>query len=83
MRFTVIWDESVQDELARIWLQAADQQAVADAADHIDQLLKFSPEGVGQAYDGDRRLIVEPLEVIYSVSMEDCMVRVLHVDLLS
>ena len=83
MRFTVIWDESVQDELARIWLQAADQQAVADAADHIDHLLKFSPERVGQAYDGDRRLIVEPLEVIYSVSMEDCMVRVLHVDLLS
>jgi hypothetical protein len=81
MRYTVVWDPDAQDDLARIWMQAHDPQAVADASDQIDRLLKTSALTVGEDYGPDRRLIVEPLEVIYSVSPDDCLVQVLQVAL--
>jgi hypothetical protein len=76
MRSTVAWDRDAQDELARLWMQAPDQQAVADAADEIDRLLAVSAATVGEQFGPARRLIVEPLEVIYTYSPDDCMVRV-------
>jgi hypothetical protein len=62
-------------------MQAPDQQALTDASDEIDRLLRMSALTVGEDYGPDRRLIVEPLEVIYSVSPDDCLVRVLQVAL--
>ena len=82
MRCTVVWDPDAQDELARFWMQASDPQALADASDEIDRLLKSSALTVGEEFGSDRRLIIEPLEVIYTVSPDDCLVRVLQVDLL-
>ncbi len=79
MRCTVTWTQSAQDELALIWAKALNRQAVADAANRIDRLLRFSPMTVGDEYGTDRRLFVEPLEVIFSVSPDDCMVSVLQV----
>jgi hypothetical protein len=35
MRYAVVWVKSAEDELALIWVQAADQQAVTDAANRI------------------------------------------------
>jgi hypothetical protein len=79
MRCTVVWDEEAQDELTRIWTRVSDRQAVADTSDYIDQLLRSSAERVGEEYGSDRRLLVTPLEVIYNVSPDDCMVKVLQV----
>jgi hypothetical protein len=79
MRCTVVWDPAAQDDLARIWMRATDQQAVADAADEIDLLLRFSALDLGEEVGADRRLIREPLMVVYTVSPEDCLVRVLTV----
>lgn len=81
MRCTVIWDSDAQDELARFWLQAPDPQAVTDAANEIDRLLKHSALSVGEDFGPDRRLIVEPLEVIYTVVPDDCLVHVTQVAL--
>ena len=56
-----------------------DRKAVADAANRIDRLLRFSPITVGEEYGADRRLMVDPLEIIFSVYPDDCMVKVLQV----
>jgi hypothetical protein len=48
MRFTVIWTGAAQNELALIWTQALDRQAVADAANRIDRLLRFAPMTAGE-----------------------------------
>ena len=79
MRCTVVWDPGALDELARLWMAASDPQAVTAAADEIDRLLRDRALVVGEEYGTDRRLVEEPLEVIYSVSPDDCLVRVLQV----
>ena len=38
-RYTVVWVRSAQDELAELWLEAADRNAVTTAAQAIDQEL--------------------------------------------
>ena len=79
MRCTVVWVPPAKSELARIWTEAPDKQAVTDAADEFDRLLRSKPLAVGEDYGEDRRLVIDPLEVIYAVSPDDCMVRVLWV----
>jgi hypothetical protein len=36
MKYTVVWLLQAENELADIWNNASDRQAVADAADRID-----------------------------------------------
>jgi hypothetical protein len=79
MRYTLVWIPDADDELARIWTDAPDKRAVADATNEIERVLKHSPLSAGQEYDDDRCLVIGPLEVIYTVSPADCMVRVLWV----
>jgi hypothetical protein len=79
MRYTLVWIPSADDELARIWMDASDRRAVADATNEIERLLKREPLSVGEEYDDDRRIVIDPLEVIYTVSPDDCMVRVIWV----
>jgi hypothetical protein len=79
MRYTVTWDESAQDELARLWVQASDRKAVERASNEIDHALRFRPLGVGSEDGEDRRLTLLPLQVLYNVSPDDCRARVLFV----
>ncbi len=76
MPYTVSWLPGPEAALARIWNQAPDQQAVADASDEIDRLLGLVPTSVGVASGSFRRLRISPLEVFYSVSLDDCRVTV-------
>ena len=79
MRYTVIWLPDALKELARIWMQAPDQQAVADAANRIDSLLRTAPDRWGQPYDGDWILEVPPLTVVYEIDPGDCKVTIIQV----
>ena len=79
MRYTLVWIPDADDELARIWTDAPDKRAVADATNEIEHVLMRQPLTAGEPYDEDRCLVVAPLEVIYTVSPDDCMVRVLWV----
>ncbi len=63
MRFTVTWHPSAEEELAAIWLQAADREAVTQAAHVIDQLLSSDPLTQGEDFYGDRILVALPLAV--------------------
>jgi hypothetical protein len=78
MRYTVTWHPDAEKELARIWLEAVHQQAVAFAANEMDRELSSEPERKGQEFFGDRILVVPPLAVTFSVSHEDRLVRVLQ-----
>jgi hypothetical protein len=80
MKWTVIYRPPAQDELAGIWLNAPDQQAVADAADEIDRLLARDPIKVGESRGGNSRIVIErPLTVLYDVYPEDAQVEVFAV----
>jgi hypothetical protein len=76
MRYTVVWHPAAQSELARLWNQAPDRRAVSDAANAIDRMLARNPLGAGRPYGADRVLTVRPLQVLYSVSPDDCQVTV-------
>ena len=82
MRCTVVWDKSALDKLAQYWVAAPDQRAFTDAADQIDRVLMLQPER-GQGTGAVRRLRIDPLEVLYTYSADDCMVSVVDVDLVS
>jgi hypothetical protein len=79
MPFTVTWRPSAIDELARIWNGSSEQQAVADAADAIDQILRLSPERAGVDWGGQRYMEVKPLAVVFEISPDDWLVRVLEI----
>jgi hypothetical protein len=61
-------------------MEAADRQAVTDAANAIDQALQVDPDTVGEARSGNTRLLIEsPLTVFFDVHPADCRVDVIAV----
>ena len=40
MRYTLVWVSTADDELARIWTDAADKRAVTEATNEIERRLK-------------------------------------------
>jgi hypothetical protein len=79
MRFTVTWHPSAEQELATIWIAAADRQDVTEAAKRIDDVLASEPLLKGEEFYGDRILVEPPLAVTYSVQAPDRIVRILQV----
>jgi plasmid stabilization system protein ParE len=79
MKYTVTWLPSAEDQLADIWNNALDQQAVADASNRIDQILRHNPETKGCPIDDMRFLNASPLTVLFKVSPDDRVVSVVEV----
>ena len=79
MIWTVTYKPAAIDELADEWNRSPDKQAIADASDRIDQLLRNDPDKKGQPLNGDRILVVDPLAAVFSLSPDDCLATVLHV----
>jgi len=79
-RYTVVWHDDAQNQLAEIWTNASDRQTVTLAANAIDRHLAVDTTAKGIAVEGDLRLaIVPPLRVLFAVSELDRMVRILDV----
>ena len=77
MTFTVIWRPEAERTLARLWNGAPDRQAVTDAADTIDILLRTDPLEVGESRVVNTRILtVLPLSVYYDVHEDDRLVAV-------
>ncbi|HEY7329024.1 MAG TPA: hypothetical protein VH592_15380 [Gemmataceae bacterium] len=76
MKYTVVMEKMAENQLARIWNRAGDQQEVADASNRIERELgndahtKGNPFGIFRTYRDD------PLEYLFHVDPGDCMVRV-------
>ncbi len=79
MRYTVVYAPSAQDELARLWMQALDRQAVSDAANRIDLALAVDPQTKATPFYGDWLFIDAPLAVVFAVRADDCIVEVTQV----
>ncbi len=77
IRYTVVWHENAQDELARLWMEASDRRAITAAADVIDKHLSGDAPDRGAVAEGSTRvLIVPPLRVLFFVSELDRIAKV-------
>ncbi|HWG47227.1 MAG TPA: hypothetical protein VN688_30980 [Gemmataceae bacterium] len=79
MKYTVTWLPAASSELTRLYNQPLNRQAVADAADLIDQELKIDPDQKARLFGGMYFYRVPPLVVAFEVIPDDCLVRVLQV----
>jgi plasmid stabilization system protein ParE len=80
MRFTVVWSPSASQDLADIWIRAGDRNAVARAADALDNALARDPSIQGESRQpGVRVTFAEPLGINFEVNHADRQVRVLAV----
>ena len=79
-RYTVVWVESAIDDLARFWLKATDQQAIADAADLADKFLAVDPMAKSDALsEGLRAVTVGSLRLFFVLHEDDRKVEILYV----
>jgi len=79
MPFTVVWLPAALRQLADIWNNATDRNAVTRAAGRVDVILRFDPETKGVDFYGDLLLAVPPLHIVYHVLADDMQVEVLQV----
>ena len=80
MNFMVDWRPDALQDLAAIWVAAADQNAVAAATHAIDQTLSVDPDTVGRlVFDTVREYHHPPLGVEFEVIHADMRVWVLAV----
>jgi hypothetical protein len=78
MRYTVIAEKPAESQLMRLWMRAADQQAVTDASDRIDRELANDPDTKGVPFGFLRTYVDDPLAVLYHVDSGNCMVRIVQ-----
>ena len=80
MRFTVLWTPSAERDLATLWEDAADRNAITFASHTIDTLLRERAKTCGESrYDTVRIMFAPPLGVLFEVLEEDRTVYVLAV----
>ncbi len=79
MIFTVVAAGAVEATLAEIWTDAADRQAVTDAANWLDRELKVDPLTKATSVDNLYFLRRNPLVVLCRISVDDRTVTILEV----
>ena len=79
MRFTVVWRETALQQLARVWLEATDREAVNQEVDQIDLELRDDPDQKGDDYYGDRYLLLPIMWALYTVRPDDRTATVLQI----
>jgi len=79
VNYTVIRKPAAEAELAEMWLNAANRDVVAAAANEIDRLLGTNPAEQGESRSGATRVtFVYPVGVFFDVQEEDRIVSVLR-----
>ncbi len=80
MKYTVVTTSTADDQLARLWMQAPDRQAVSDAFNRIESLLKHDAHLQGRRHPNGWRVLTEsPIVISFEVSEDDRLARVLSV----
>ena len=79
MTVTVVWTQFALGQLANQWRQANDRQAVSDAADKVDPILRHDPDTKGIPFGRFYIFDVAPLAFLYEIVPPDRLVRVLSV----
>ena len=79
-RFTVVWHDDAQNQLADLWAKTSDRQSITLAANATDKHLAIDAESKGIAVEGGlRQVVVPPLRLLFAVSEADRTVRILDV----
>jgi hypothetical protein len=79
MRYTVLWTPTAENDLADLWLQGPDRDAIRSAADTLDDLLRFDAHSRGESrYESLRVVLAAPLGVDIEVDQDNRTVRVLR-----
>jgi hypothetical protein len=77
IRYTVTYARRALGALAQIWLDAPNRQAVTNAGDEIDGVLRIDAQQKGVAVPfGFRQLIVSPLVAEFTAEEDDRIVTV-------
>jgi hypothetical protein len=77
MIWTVSWVPTAWNELATLWINGSDRQAISKAADAIDAGLRRDPYANSESREGNDRVIFkQPLGIRFSVSDADRLVTV-------
>jgi len=63
--YRVRWTRKASNQLAAIWTNASDQNAVTVASHRIDRALALDPEHIGEDRPKNRRIIFEPPLVVF------------------
>ncbi|MBP87944.1 MAG: hypothetical protein CMJ64_14675 [Planctomycetaceae bacterium] len=80
MPFTVVWLPAAEADLADLWLNSGDRDAITKAASEIDKLLRRDPENSGESREEGRRILLSrPLGVKFRTYSQDRMVQVVDV----
>ncbi len=80
MKFTVLWSPDAEDDLAAIWLDADDKNAITLAGNQIDASLLQDAHLQGESRDGQLRILfAPPLAIDFEVIEDDRIARVLTV----
>ena len=73
MKYTVVWLDTVRDELTNIYLAAADKKAVSAASDRIDRELRIDPDRKVAPFGGEWRVMSLRLRlVVYETAFWFC-----------
>ncbi len=81
MNYAVTWTPGAEQELAAVWLAAADRGAVAASSHRLDQDLANDPyaRGVPRNSSVNRTATDLPLGIDYEIIEDDKKVRILRV----
>jgi mRNA-degrading endonuclease RelE of RelBE toxin-antitoxin system len=80
MTFHVDWTARAENELADVWMNSPDPDAVAAAARDVERRLSRNPLGIGESRELGNRIVFEtPLAVIYWVDTTNRIVTVVSV----
>jgi hypothetical protein len=72
MSYRVVWRTRARNQLARLWLDAADRQEITSISHVIDVRLSLNPLSQGEGRVGTSRiLMIEPLVVLFEVIEDD------------
>ena len=72
MKYTVLWTPSAERDLADLWLQSPDREAVRSAADTLDSLLRVDAHRRGESrYESLRVLLAAPLGIDVDIDEDD------------
>lgn len=83
IRYTVLWREEVQEDLARLWLDSSTRQEIAAAADQIDAELLIDAHLKGEpSREGIRLLSCPPLIARIRIDEGDRKIFVESIDVL-
>ena len=79
-RFAVVWWDDALHDLARLWMDSSDRDAINAATMSIDTELSRSPSSKGcEVSEGLRRVDVAPLRAYFVINHDDRRVEIMGV----